>query len=288
MLATIIVALAGLFAGLIGAGWLAVVEWGAWTLVAPGRRWDRDEGAGDDPNWGAIAIEGVDGARLEADWKAAGAGRTAIVLHGFAEDRRAMRGRAQALAELGWDVLVPDGRGCGRSGGEFATFGAREAADLAAWIGAVGPGRLAVWGRSMGAAVAVRAAAEGCRVDALVLEAPFADLHAVVAAWLRQVRVPGVLAGGIIRRAGRIAGVDLGRPGPIEAATRVGAPALILLGRDDPLIPPREAARLAAAFPHPAEVIEVPGARHADVADVGGPALVARVAAFLDRAIPHP
>jgi hypothetical protein len=46
------------------------------------------------------------------------------------------------------------------------------------------------------------------------------------------------------------------------------------------------AQRLADAFPAPAPLIEVAGARHTDILDVGGPELLDRIAAFLDAIAP--
>jgi pimeloyl-ACP methyl ester carboxylesterase len=116
---------------------------------------------------------------------------------------------------------------------------------------------------------------------ALILEAPYPDLVATVGAWLARLRLPRALAGPLVLRAGALAGVSLARPRPIDLAPRVGVPVLILHGTDDPIIPPAEVRRLAAAFPRPAAVVEVAGARHGDVFDVGGPELMERIAAFL-------
>ena len=80
-----------------------------------------------------------------------------------------------------------------------------------------------------------------------------------------------------------LAGVPLARPRPIDLAPRVRVPTLIAHGNDDPIAPLADARRLAAAFAGPVEVIEVAGARHADVFDVGGEELAERIAAFLAR-----
>src|SRR5207237_8808885 len=95
-----------------------------------------------------------------------------------------------------------------------------------------GPGSpLVVWGRSMGAAVALRAAAEDPdgRIAALVLEAPYHDLEAAIVVMLRRFRLPGprLLARLIARRAEALAGVSLPRPTPLDLAPRVAFPTLI-------------------------------------------------------------
>jgi alpha-beta hydrolase superfamily lysophospholipase len=215
------------------------------------------------------------------------------VIHGFAEDPQGCRGRAEALAQRGWHAAAIDLRGHGGSEGEHTAFGGHEMEDIRAWVDVltarVGPSMtLALWGRSMGAAVALRAAAEAeegrGRVAALVLEAPYHDLEAAIAVMLRRFHLPWprLLARLIARRAEGLAGVSLTRPRPIDLAPRVAVPALLVHGSDDTLVPLADAQRLAEAFPTPAPLIEVAGARHSDIVDIGGPALVDRIAAFLD------
>jgi fermentation-respiration switch protein FrsA (DUF1100 family) len=68
----------------------------------------------------------------------------------------------------------------------------------------------------------------------------------------------------------------------------VRVPTLILHGTDDPVVPLADARRLAEAFRRPALLIDVAGARHVDVIDIGGPELLDRIATFLDRAVSPP
>ena len=135
-------------------------------------------------------------------------GRTTLLLHGFAEASGAVQAQrvaalhqagwnVAALHQAGWNVAALDLRGYGRSSGTFASFGGREAGDVRVWLDtlAAGPGRArpllpVLWGRSMGAAIAVRAAAEDSRIQALVLESPMVDLDLAMAAWFRNRRFP--------------------------------------------------------------------------------------------------
>jgi uncharacterized protein len=278
---------------------LAIVEWAAWVLVLPSRRpgtigeqMRPAEGQGE-----AIEAVAADGVKLAGVWyRAEGSKEQAVlVIHGFAEDPAAMRERVEALNRHGWDVAALDARAHGRSGGELGSFGGREAADVAAWVealtkaGKIGAGPLAIWGRSMGAAVAVRAVADHVTrdVNAIVLEAIFLDLKETLKTVIRRRRVPlaGMFAILVLRRAKRLAGVSLARPRPIDLAAKVETPVLIVHGTEDGLIPVADARRLSRAFPKPAEFLEVSGAGHGDVVDVGGAELLERVAAFLDGAV---
>ena len=274
---------------------LTVVEWGAWSLVMPGRKPFRAP-PGDLLGRPVSAIA-PDGTRLAGSWfpgDRAG-GRTLLLLHGLAEDRSAILGRVPSLLRLGWNVAALDARTSGESDGRRASFGARESGDLLAWVDALGPlagpsPAFAAWGRSMGASTALKAAASDPRLVALVLEAPYHDLRAAVANVLRRLRIPlpDAFARLILRRARALAGVPLDTPRPVDLAPGVHQPVLILHGLEDPIAPTADARALAAAFSRPAEILEVPGAGHADVVGVGGDPLMGRLGEFLDRAVPPP
>ena len=286
------IAVACLVGGLLAGAVLAVVEFGAWILVTPGRSLTMPA---DDPYPGEpIHVEAPDGVRLAGTWHGhpdAG-GRSLVLLHGLAEGRQMMRARADGIYARGWNVAVLDARAYGESGGHHASFGGREVDDLRLWSDAiaarVGPGlRLTAWGRSMGAGVALRAAADDPRLRALVLEAPYIDLHRTAATLIRRYRIPGSrpLASMVLRRARRLAGVSLHRPRPIDAAPRVTIPALILRGTADALVSGPETDLLASSLGGPVERVDVEGARHSKIVDVGGPDLIDRVGDFLDRAV---
>ena len=188
-------------------------------------------------------------------------------------------------------------RAHGRSGGDRSSFSGREAGDVSAWIDALaglskleGVPIVALWGRSMGAAIALRAAANDARIAAIVLESPYVDLEATLVVLLKRKKVPfpRLLSWRILRRAKVLAGVSLTQPRPIDLAVKLDAQVLILHGSADRLTPPDDAQQLARVIPRGASVIEVPGARHIDVIDVGGDALLEQIATFLDESVARP
>ena len=189
---------------------LAIVEYGAWALVVPPRPrlatedlFERACETASDPldRPRPISAFTADGVKLAGTWHPVArrdTGRTTLLLHGFAEASGAVQARrVAALHQAGWNVAALDLRGYGRSSGTFASFGGREAGDVQVWLDtlAAGPGRArpllpVLWGRSMGAAIAVRAAAEDSRIQALVLESPMVDLDLAMAAWFGNRRFP--------------------------------------------------------------------------------------------------
>lgn len=302
----LVIGLVGFLSGLLACTILAIVEFGAWALVAPPRARGTEGGdadnAGDTPSDRArpISVVADDGARLAAMWHPAEGtgptGRTVILLHGFAEPPAGVPApRVAFLNRRGWNVAAVDLRGYGRSDGPFASFGGREADDVRRWIDGLaeiqGPAHRVepvLWGRSMGAAIAIRAAAGDGRVGALVLESPMVDLDDAMTVWFRKRRFPfpSLLARLVTRRAGTIAGVSLTRPRPLELAPRVTCPVLIVHGTQDALVTAAEARGLAAAFPSPPEYLEVPAAGHSDAVAVGGESVLERIGNFLFASVP--
>ncbi|WP_169972752.1 ComEC/Rec2 family competence protein [Tautonia rosea] len=293
-----VIGIGGLMLGLWLCGATAVIHWGAWSLVLPGRG-SVQEASFPEP-WRSVSIVARDGVRLRG-WRREPEGplgpcHIALIVHGLAEASPSMQTRAEALVRGGWTVLVLDLRTFGQSEGDRASFGAREAEDLKGWIDLMRSDApeapIVAWGRSMGAAVALRTATEDDRIAAVVMEAPYADLREALAARLRRLRFPGAarLCGFVLWQAARIVGDRLDRPRPIDLVPHFQRPVLILLGEADSVTPVPTIERLVNAFPnaHRPEVIRIAEAEHGEVFDRGGPPLIDQLLGFLDRATERP
>ena len=110
-----------------------------------------------------IQISSFDGAKLSA-WffRAPNAnGGTVILLHGSGDNRAGMLGFVPMLLRHQYNVLVPDSRAHGQSGGELATFGIEESQDLNRWVDwlsrQTNPRCVYGLGESMGAAILLEA-----------------------------------------------------------------------------------------------------------------------------------
>lgn len=186
---------------------------------------------------------------------------TVVTVHGWKGESRAMLFHAMEMADHGWDVVLYDQRGHGRSGGEKITFGIREAQDLEAvmeWTRSrpeYSP-PLILFGISMGASTALMTAAES-DPHAIIAIAPYARVDQVLPGALRRFspillrpfltdeRMSRALA-----HAEALSGVDFDNDAPIRSAAEVDAPVLLVYSRADRLIPSEHGRELERALPN--------------------------------------
>jgi uncharacterized protein len=230
----------------------------------------------------AVRIDAADGIAL-AGWlftRGHGSRATVLVTHGSGGSRDHATAYAAFLLDGGFDVLAPDARGHGDSGG-FGTYGVREADDVVRW---------AAWIRartSMGAAHVLMAEARRPTFCAIVSDSAFATL----------------LDAGLDRIGGRLglgdtgrglgwpaayaaiayvrvrSGVNLLDADPASAIARVHAPLLLIHGDADRHTPPYHATVLARAQPA-ATLWLVSGAPHTAAWRAEPQAFPRRIVAF--------
>ncbi len=178
--------------------------------------------------------------------------------------------QARPLYAAGFNVLMFDFRGHGRSQGEMVTLGALEQADL---FGALdylqaehGITRAGVLGLSMGAGVALMVAAQDQRIAAAVVDGAYTRLARLLKGWFRERGVPGPMAAGLahlgLLAASLRAQYQLYRANPIDLVSRITAPVLFIHGERDPFVSGDEVMSLAAQINGPVEVWRVPEAGH--------------------------
>lgn len=204
-----------------------------------------------------------------------------VYLHGVADNRASGLGLAERYVARGYDVLLYDARAHGASGGDACTWGVLEKRDVSRLLDAVGARRAVLVGVSMGAGVAIQAAAEDPRVAGVVAAAPFASL-----ATLAREHAPRATPETIVRRAFRTAeargGFRIADASPEVAAPRVHAPVLLVHGLRDAVVPPHHSRAILDRLAGPRRLVLVPGAGHVDALGRVWP----EVDAWIDRALP--
>ncbi len=210
-----------------------------------------------------VFITAVDGSRLHGWWlPAKGTSLGSVLhLHGNAANVSNHLPLVAWLPAAGFDVLMLDYRGFGRSQGRPTLDGVVDDAAAALAYLRTRPGvdgrRLVVLGQSLGGATALRLLArdsDGVRLA--VIEAAFASYRGIARDAARQSVVLAPLA--------PIATPML--PGaqadPVAALNGLRVPLLIVHGTADEVIPFRHGEQLAAAAPAGTQFVRVDGARH--------------------------
>jgi uncharacterized protein len=146
---------------------------------------------------------------------------------------------ARVFYELGYDTLLVDFRGVGGSSGNTTTLGIREARDVAAAMDYAQKSQLQqpfiLYGVSMGSAAILTAIARNnLKPDGIILEMPFFTLIDAVRSRLRSNGIPAFpLAELVVLWGGIQHGFNGFAHNPIDYASKVKCPALILHGRLD-------------------------------------------------------
>lgn len=179
---------------------------------------------------------------------------------------------APPLVDQRFNVLIFDFRGHGRSAGQAVTLGYSEVMDLRGaldWLETRGVPAVGVLGFSMGAAVALTAAAHDPRIRAVVADSPFTRLAAVVAAGLRAHGAPAPLALPLARlalwRAGWRLHAALALAEPARWAALISQPVLLMHGGRDRFVPAAAIRGLAETLAGPCRVWSVPEADHREL-----------------------
>ncbi|HXY38341.1 MAG TPA: alpha/beta fold hydrolase [Vicinamibacteria bacterium] len=286
---------------------LFIFGWVPWWLagLATTRRFvyhDRENG-GLTPAAFGLAFEDVafrshDGVEIRGWWvEAAPAKGTVVLVHGLNRSRIEMVRRVPFVHDSGWNALVIDLRHHGASGGTATTFGAREKDDVLAaarFARERSPGRVVLWGVSLGAASVVLAAAEDPQVAGVICDSSYRSLGDTLRHhlqlfrgfrwWLRLVPVWPV-ADEVMFWMRERGGFDPASVDVRAAAARLGGrPALFVANSEDVRMPKEIAFDLQAAAGHDAEVLIVPGRSHGGAWRDGTAAYQAAAGGLLQRA----
>ncbi|HEV8290324.1 MAG TPA: alpha/beta hydrolase [Tepidisphaeraceae bacterium] len=182
-------------------------------------------------------------------------GKTAILLHGYADAKVGAIAWAPLFHELGHNILALDLRAHGESGGEISSAGYWERHDLVQILNDLRARyphqtqHIILFGASLGAAVAIALAAEPIDIDALILESPFADFrHAASAHFhLLGISLP-LLHRAAIFLSEKLAHADFATIRPLDLIPKSHAPILIIQGEDDALTPLEDQQQLERAI----------------------------------------
>ncbi len=223
-----------------------------------------------------------------------------LLFHGVADNRAGMVGYASFLLRNGYGVLLMDARAQGESDGALATYGWKERYDVRAILDTLEarehPRHIFLLGESMGAAIALQAAAVDDRIDGVVAEASFSNLREVSydyaglqwSPWLGKslFRPAAIIAMRAVEREGGFRADDVS---PQEAVAARPFPVLLICGLADRTVPCRHANQILQSAGGPKQLWIVPGAGHTQAYGAAPVEFERRVLEFLNaiRASPR-
>ena len=221
-----------------------------------------------------LTLATADGERLDAWFVPAPQGNAAaLILHGNAGNMSQRMDTIAMFHRLGYGVLIFDYRGYGHSTGRPSEEGLYRDA-VAAWDHltrerGIAPGRIVVFGESLGGAVAAWLAARE-RPGALVLSSVFTSAPEFAADLY-----PWLPTGWLVRL----------RYDTRAALAQINCPVLVAHSPDDEIIPFRHGQMLYEAAPEPKAFLRLAGG-HNDGFIFMRPAWVDALADFLRRHVP--
>ncbi len=244
-----------------------------------------------------IWFKGRDGLKLHG-WfipaKDGKAGKATIIMgHGHGASKVSDLHYARFFHGGGYSVFMFDFRGHGQSDGPRGTsMGYWERFDVTGatdWLLGRGLHRIGMFGISMGAAIAVLAAAENNHIKAVVLDSPYAHLRRSIAAELTHMwGVPMWVARLLGWYGYRLLAEHQGFPpregNPASVVAKIAPrPIFIIHGEQDRLTQVENAFILFKVARHPKELWIQPGIGHAEGYATYGPEYERRVLEFFDR-----
>ena len=238
----------------------------------------------------------TDGVQLRG-WKVrppAPNGDWVLLYHGVSDNCTGDIGHAEFLLRHGYSLVMMDARAHGESGGDMATYGWKERHDTVAVTNVLYSSEkvrhLYALGVSMGAAIALQSAAIEPRIEAVVAEAPFANLREVsydyaglhAGSWLgKSLFRPASLAA--MHSVEKEGGFKPENVSPEEAVAERSFPVLLICGTRDSTIPCRHSRRIYKAATGPKEFWVVPRAGHAAALGTAPAEYETRVVSFFEK-----
>jgi len=212
---------------------------------------------------------------------------TVVMFHGFAGEKSSLLTRADVFIQQGYRVFLVDFMGSGGSEGNKTSIGFTEAEqvkDCFNYIQSQSEKHIILFGTSMGSAAVLKAMKDNPSVNpaGIVLECPFGSLYRTVAARFKLMGVPAFPMAGLLCFWG---GVQNGYwafgHNPIDYASAVKCPTLLLFGEQDDRVSREETDALFANLKGPKTLKAYPQAGHNVFSDTNQQTWIADVTGFV-------
>ncbi|HEY0356447.1 MAG TPA: alpha/beta fold hydrolase [Flavisolibacter sp.] len=192
---------------------------------------------------------------------------TVVLFHGYGGEKSLMLDKAEVFRELGYHTFLVDFMGSGGSEGNRTTIGYAEAEQVRScfeYLKNAGEQNIYLFGTSMGA-VAIMKAINNDQIHpkGIIIECPFGTMYETVCARFRNANAPTFpMAALLVFWGGVQNGYWAFGHNPVDYASNINCPTLLLYGAKDDRVSRQEIDRIFANLAGPKRLKIYPGAGH--------------------------
>lgn len=198
-----------------------------------------------------------------------------IAVHGYGGNGLQMASFAQRFYEMGFNVFLPDTRGCGNSEGDYIAMGWHDRLDMVTWINTIlqtygSEVEIALFGISMGGATVMMTAGEDLpsNVKAIVEDCGYSSIYDEFAYQLKSIfalpEFPIMQSSTLVIK--KHAGFWLKEGSSVKQVAKSKTPILFIHGEDDTFVPFSMLEEVYQAAPEPKQKLVIAGAGHGQAA----------------------
>lgn len=219
-----------------------------------------------------IFIESKDGITLAGKYYHVKDGAPLLLFfHGYHSGAlRDGNGLLMYAQKMGYNILLADQRGHGKSGGKNITFGIRERYDCLDWIRYLNrrfgeDTKIVLAGISMGASTVLMSADLGlpANVKGIMADCPYSAPKEIIQKVIRQLNFPAQITYATVRLAAKVCGdFDVEEHSAVESMKNCNIPILLIHGDEDYFVPCEMSRKCYEACVAEKRMVLVEGAPH--------------------------
>ena len=223
-------------------------------------------------NYSDKYIESYDKLQLHSYVVTQNSNKWAIVVHGYGGSGKLMSDKSKYFYDMGYNVLIPDLRGHGKSEGDYIGMGWKDRLDIISWINFIikeNPNaEIVLHGTSMGAATVLMTSGENLpsNVKAIVADCAYTSAWDEFSYQLETyLKVPSSYILNVTDMVTKLkAGYSLKEASALESVKKATVPILFIHGDKDKFVPYSMMDKLYDATNSPKEKLTIEGGEHAN------------------------
>ena len=223
-------------------------------------------------NYSDKYIESYDKLQLHSYVVTQNSNKWAIVVHGYGGSGKLMSDKSKYFYDMGYNVLIPDLRGHGKSEGDYIGMGWKDRLDIISWINFIikeNPNaEIVLHGTSMGAATVLMTSGENLpsNVKAIVADCAYTSAWDEFSYQLETyLKVPSSYILNVTNMVTKLkAGYSLKEASALESVKKATVPILFIHGDKDKFVPYSMMDKLYDATISPKEKLTIEGGEHAN------------------------